>query len=92
MDVAIRGHLRSLDPNLSAYALPRYDGSFVGEAYNHKVLGGDWGKTKEEIDAISIANMKRVLNEVRAKYPHFEMKANSGLNVYCDEEQENYHS
>jgi len=29
-------------------------------AYNRKSLGGDWGKTREEIHAVSVTNLRRL--------------------------------
>ena len=56
----------------------RWDG-LPFRAKNGKCLGGSWGKTKDELDAISVENLRRYRTQLRAKFPGFELRANGGL-------------
>ncbi len=56
----------------------RWDGiPFV--AQNSKALGGDWGKTPEELAAITVGNIRRFRETLRARHPDFELRANSDI-------------
>lgn len=84
VDRVIEGSIKLCD-NTSFYGV-RWDG-LPFRAFNSKSLGGNWGKTKEELDAISMANIRRYRKELRAVYPNFELRANGGL-VKMEEKQE----
>lgn len=56
----------------------RWDGiPFV--ARNTKALGGAWGKTRDELQEITAANIRRFRTALRERHPDFELRANSDI-------------
>ncbi len=74
VDRVIKGHIAIM--NEVPYTTCRWDSSQPMKAYGRDILGRDLGKTKAELDAVSVANIKRYLKEVRAAHPHFEVGLN----------------
>ncbi len=75
VDRSIAGHIDMMRE--VPYVGVRWDTSRPLLAYGRDILGRDLGKTQEELTAISVANVKRYLEEIRAVHPHFEV----GINV-----------
>ncbi|MHC4884747.1 MAG: hypothetical protein ACYTGH_06650 [Planctomycetota bacterium] len=75
VDRIIKGHIELM--NYVPYTGCRWDSSRPLEAFGRDILGHDLGKTQEEITAISVANVKRYIKEVRAAHPTFEF----GINI-----------
>jgi len=67
----------------------RWDG-LPFRAYDAKSLGGSWGKTKDELNAISVQNLRRFRSEVRARFPGFELRANAGIGRLADRQEDPY--
>ncbi|MBI2192587.1 MAG: hypothetical protein HYU36_11445 [Planctomycetes bacterium] len=68
----------------------RWDG-LPFRASNTKALGGDYGKTEEELKQISAANVVRFRKEVRARFPHFELRANHSTEELMEWQQDPFH-
>ena len=67
----------------------RWDG-VPFRALNAKSLGGTWGKTQEELHAISAGNVRRYRKEMRAEFPNFELRANGGIPALQDRQKDPY--
>jgi hypothetical protein len=77
VDRVIQGTLEL--SRLVGYDGIRWDSCLPFQAWNHDILGRDYGKTPADLRQVQLENFARFRREVRAMNPNFEWRMNGGI-------------